>query len=254
MKKSLLLGLGGLLLWGGTTMYAQEVKDTPIDEEVLNRVYVAVQVKAEYPGGMHDFNKDFKSRLQVPEAFITDDKNLFRVIVMFIVERDGTLTDIKAVRNPGHGAGEETVRILKEMPKWNPAIHNGNTVRSQFTLPISVYKEDDASVFIDKKDVSTTPQFIAKAYRPEGIAAFKKQFEEEYTKRITLSKSFQTFLIDFVVELDGTLSDISAIDATTLVENQEVADLIKELGKWKPCRVNNKPIRSIYHLSIGVNK
>ncbi|EHQ43219.1 energy transducer TonB [Myroides odoratus] len=101
-----------------------------------NEVFIAVQVPAEYPGGMQAFNKQFIQRFRTPD--IDSGVKSIRVIVMFIVEKDGSLTDIKVVRDPGYGAGKEAVRVLSNMPKWKPAVQNGKTVRSQFTLPITI--------------------------------------------------------------------------------------------------------------------
>lgn len=101
-----------------------------------NKVFVAVQVKAEYPGGMPAFNKQFISRFRTPD--IDSGVKRIQVIVQFIVEIDGSLTDIKVARDPGYGAGKEAVRVLNSMPKWKPAIQNNRSVRSQFTLPITI--------------------------------------------------------------------------------------------------------------------
>lgn len=102
----------------------------------IDQVFVAVQVKAEPPGGMQAFQKQFISRFRTPD--IDSSVKRLQVIVMFIVERDGSLTDIKVLRDPGYGAGKEAVRVLKNMPKWKPAVQNGRNVRSQFTLPITI--------------------------------------------------------------------------------------------------------------------
>lgn len=59
------------------------------------------------------------------------------VKLKFVVEKDGSFTDIKIVEDK-HGLGNEAIRVLKSMPKWKAAQHNGRTVRSQFTLPIKV--------------------------------------------------------------------------------------------------------------------
>ncbi len=59
------------------------------------------------------------------------------VKLKFVVEKDGSFTDIKIVEDK-FGLGNEAIRVLKSMPKWKAAQHNGRTVRSQFTLPIKV--------------------------------------------------------------------------------------------------------------------
>ena len=59
------------------------------------------------------------------------------VILTFVVERDGSLTEIKALRDPGNGLAEEAIRVLKLAPHWTPGIQNGKKVRVQYTIPIS---------------------------------------------------------------------------------------------------------------------
>ncbi len=67
-------------------------------------------------------------------------KGLLRYVSMlgFVVEKDGTLTDIKVLRDPGYGIGKVAEKVLRSMPKWKPAVQNGRSVRSQFTLPITI--------------------------------------------------------------------------------------------------------------------
>jgi len=56
------------------------------------------------------------------------------VIVSFIVEKDGSLTDIKVLRDMGLGTGEEAMRLLKKSPKWRAGVQNGRNVRVQYTF------------------------------------------------------------------------------------------------------------------------
>ena len=60
-----------------------------------------------------------------------------KVIISFIVEKNGTLSDIRTIKDIGEGCGDEGVRIVKLMPKWKPAKQKGQPVRQQFLLPIS---------------------------------------------------------------------------------------------------------------------
>ncbi len=109
----------------------------PVDgDDDGNKVFIAVQVTASPPGGMAGFTKTFISRFRTPD--IDSSVKKIQVIVKFIVEKDGSLTDITVLRDPGYGAGKEAVRVLQNMPKWKPAVQNGKNVRSQFTLPITI--------------------------------------------------------------------------------------------------------------------
>ena len=104
-------------------------------EEDPNKIYTAVEVKPEYPGGIAAFYKFVQKNFRTPE--VDQDVN-GRVIVNFVVEKDGSLTDIKVVRDLGFGTGKEAIRLLKSAPKWKPGIQNGNPVRVLYSLPIMV--------------------------------------------------------------------------------------------------------------------
>lgn len=125
----------GEIKTGGATGTADKGTTTE-GEEDGNKIFIAVQVTASPPGGMAGFTKTFISRFRTPD--IDSSVKKIQVIVKFIVEKDGSLTDITVLRDPGYGAGKEAVRVLQNMPKWKPAVQNGKNVRSQFTLPITI--------------------------------------------------------------------------------------------------------------------
>jgi protein TonB len=109
-----------------------EVKSDIIND---NHIYVAVEVKPEFPGGIQKFYDFVKKEYRSPNV----DRDLKgNVIVEFVVEKDGSLTDIKVLRDIGHGTGAEAIRTLKKSRKWNPGIQNGVPVRVRYTLPIAV--------------------------------------------------------------------------------------------------------------------
>lgn len=102
-----------------------------------NQIFYAVEVQAVPQGGMEAFYKRFVSNFNPPE--VAGNVNRIRVSLSFVVEKDGSLTDIKVLRDGGYpAAGREAVRVLKTMPKWTAAVQNGRGVRSQFTLPITI--------------------------------------------------------------------------------------------------------------------
>lgn len=102
--------------------------------EATDQVYVSVQVQPEFPGGMDKFRNYVAKNFRVPE----DQDISGRIIVQFVVERDGSLTDIKVMRDLGYGTKNEAIRLLKNSPKWKPGIQNGKPVRVLYSLPISI--------------------------------------------------------------------------------------------------------------------
>jgi periplasmic protein TonB len=61
-----------------------------------------------------------------------------RVIVNFIVDVDGSITDVRVIKDIGNGTGEEAVRVLNTSPKWSPGIYKEKPVRVRYTLPIAL--------------------------------------------------------------------------------------------------------------------
>ena len=103
-----------------------------------NSVYnsAGLQVQPEFPGGMAAFYKYVNSNFRIPEI---DQNMTAKIYVSFVVERDGSLTAIKVLRDPGYGLGKEAERVLKSLKiKWSPGIQNGKPVRASYNLPITI--------------------------------------------------------------------------------------------------------------------
>lgn len=101
-----------------------------------NNIYntAGIEVKPDFPGGLDKFYKFIGKNFQTPEEEGLSGK----IFVTFVVEKDGSLTDIKVVRDIGYGTGKEAIRVLKSCPKWNPGVQNGKPVRVQYSLPINI--------------------------------------------------------------------------------------------------------------------
>lgn len=107
-------------------------KDNKIVED--NTIYNAVEVKPDFPGGIAKFYAYVAKNFKTPD----DEEINGKIIVQFVVEKDGKLTDIKILRDLGFGTGKEAIRVLNSSPKWKPGIQNGRPVRVLYNLPISI--------------------------------------------------------------------------------------------------------------------
>jgi len=101
-----------------------------------NEIYTAVEHSAEFPGGTKAFSTFLVKNLHYP-ADARKNGIQGRVYLTFVVEKDGSLSDIKVARGLGYGCDEEAVRAVKSSPKWTPGTQDGHIVRQQYTLPIS---------------------------------------------------------------------------------------------------------------------
>ncbi|HUH50551.1 MAG TPA: energy transducer TonB [Flavobacterium sp.] len=111
------------------------ISDKNVDAEVIDdkKIYTAVEVMPEYPGGINEFRNYVMNKFIAPEI----DRDLKgQIIVTFVVEPDGSLSNIKAVRDLGYGTGKEAERVIKSSKKWNPGVQNGRKVRVNYTFPI----------------------------------------------------------------------------------------------------------------------
>jgi protein TonB len=97
--------------------------------------FASVEVMPEFPGGQAGWGKYLQKNMKYPP--IARENNITgRVIVSFVVEKNGDLTDIKVLRGIGGGCDEEAVRVLKSAPAWKPGVQNGRNVRVAYTMPI----------------------------------------------------------------------------------------------------------------------
>lgn len=112
---------------------AQDVvnKSEPVSD---SPIFTKVQILPEFPGGMMGFHTYVSKMYKIPSTF----KGSGYLILNFIVEKDGSVTDLKVMRDLGYGTGEEAIRILKMAPKWKPGFQDGVPVRVSYNLPIKL--------------------------------------------------------------------------------------------------------------------
>ena len=112
-----------------------EVVEEVVEEEEQT-IFIVVEESASFPGGIQEMMNFIKNNLKYPQQ-ARETGTQGKVFVSFVVERDGSLTDVKVLRDIGSGCGEEAVRVVKSMPKWKPAKQRGKPVRMQFNLPVA---------------------------------------------------------------------------------------------------------------------
>ena len=114
----------------------QEVKTQVIEQEAPKEIFTVVEENPTYPGGDASRVKFLMDNMKYPE----EAKELGvqgKVFVTFVVEVDGSITDVRVLRGIGSGCDDEAIRVVKSMPKWIPGKQRGVPVRVQFNLPIN---------------------------------------------------------------------------------------------------------------------
>ena len=118
-----------------TETYVPPPPPKPKQEEVADEIFVVVEVQPEFPGGNTAMMKFLSDNIKYP-VIAQENGIQGRVITNFVVERDGSITDVQVVRGVDPSLDKEAVRVIQSMPRWKPGQQRGSAVRVRFTLPV----------------------------------------------------------------------------------------------------------------------
>lgn len=107
------------------------------EEEVVEeqQIFLVVEEMPSYPGGEQEMYRFISQNIEYPRM-AKESGISGRVFVTFVVERDGSVTDVQVLRGIGGGCDEEAIRVIKSMPKWKAGKQRGKAVRVQYRMPI----------------------------------------------------------------------------------------------------------------------
>jgi protein TonB len=121
-----------------TDTKVEEITISPVVEEKedVDQIFLVVEEPASPKGGMQAFYKYVQEKMKYPaQARRMGVEG--KVFVEFVVNRDGSIQDVKVVKGIGAGCDEEAVRVVASAPPWNPGKQRGKPVRSRFVVPIT---------------------------------------------------------------------------------------------------------------------
>lgn len=240
-------------------------------------IFTSVEQMPQFPGGMEKFMEYLKTNLKYP-AVARQNYVQGKVFVRFIVEKDGSLTDVKIVRGIGNGCDEEAQRLVKSSPKWNPGIQNGTPVRVYYTLPVSfslvvqvqqvvlTKANPNADIIIDepvgnadvKQVTNDDPNKIYTSVEQEPLFPGGMQKLAEYLKTnlkypaVARDNQVQgKVFVNFIVEKDGSLTDVKIVRGIGSGCDEEAQRLIKSSPKWRPGIQNGRAVRVYYTMPIS---
>jgi protein TonB len=118
------------------TVVEEIVFDEPVEEEVAEEIFTIVEDQPAPKGGMAAFYEYVGKKLKYPaQARRMGIEG--KVFVEFVVDKDGTITNVKAIKGIGAGCDEEAIRVIQASPKWNPGKQRGRPVKVRMILPIT---------------------------------------------------------------------------------------------------------------------
>lgn len=101
--------------------------------ETKMKVFEVVEQQPAFPGNLSQFLRDY-----IHYPTVAQENGIQgRVIVQFVVETDGSITDVRVVGSVDPSLDKEAIRVVKSMPKWKPGMQKGEPVRVRYTLPVN---------------------------------------------------------------------------------------------------------------------
>lgn len=247
MKKAILLGL----LLVSCVGYSQEVKQ--------DSIYIVADKMPEYPdGGIKGFTEFVAENFQP----LNNPEDITGTIISsFIIDTEGNLRNIEILRDLGYGTGEETIRVLNLSPRWTPGQIQGKNVNVKYTFPIRI--EIKAAVIVDDEKVNNhfamnsdgtyTEVETMPEYPDGGYNGFRRFVAKNFRAPEIIKNLKGQLILQFVVETDGSLTDIKVIRDLGYGTGAEAVRVLKKSKKWKPGTQNGKPVRVKYTLPIIIN-
>jgi len=119
----------------------QVIEEKKEDDE--NKIFEKVEVEASFPGGDGAWRKFLERNLRGDVASEAGaPAGTYTVVVQFVVDKEGNVSDVKALTSHGYGMEDEAVRVIKKGPQWKPAIQNGRNVKAYRRQPITFQIEE----------------------------------------------------------------------------------------------------------------
>ncbi len=106
-----------------------------VKKEPENKVFIRVEQMPQFPGGEREMLLYLRDNIRYP-AIASENGIEGLVVVQFVVNEDGNISDLKVMKGVPGGCSEEAVRVIKKMPLWSPDKQNGRAVKVQFTVPV----------------------------------------------------------------------------------------------------------------------
>ena len=229
----------------------------PADDD---KIYDRVEENAQFPGGNMAMYKWIANHLQYPEE--CREKGIQgRVMIQFVVNKDGSIPEIKVLKSPHSLLSEEAIRVVKAMPKWKPAKDKGKVVRSHFRLPIviklpntqkTVTSEPTEKPITETVEERVFVEYEENAQFPGGDEAMYKWIADniKYPEECKAKGIQGRVTIQFVVNKDGSISEIKTLRSPNPLLSDEAIRVVSAMPKWKPATQMDKPVRCNYRLPI----
>ncbi len=199
-------------------------------ELLSDTVYTKVDKQPSFPGGLGFLFQFIGNNIKYRDVQDFKDPRERRVLIQFIVEADGSLSNIKAIRGTNDSLNREAIRVIAMSPKWEPGIKDGKAVRVSYIVPVPFGRSELHDSYSDEiyPEVTNDPHF------PGGPDAFRKFVADNlrYPKEDRDKGISGKVIVQFVVEKNGSLSNFKALSGPSETMKTEAVRLLSLSPKW----------------------
>jgi TonB family protein len=241
----------------------EAVEAPSIPQDVQKTVYTVVDVMPRFPGGENELLKFLSTNVKYPkEAQESGVKG--RVIASFVVNEDGSISDARIVKGIESSLDAEALRVIGLMPKWTPGEIKGQPVATKYTVPVTfrLSAATGASSPQEKREVEIIDNSDPKnpVYKVVEVMPRFPGGENELLKFLSTNVKYPEkaqaagiqgrVICSFVVEKDGSLSNIKVLRGIEPLLDAEAIRVIKSMPVWTPGKVKDKPVRVLYTVPV----
>ncbi|MEG1026946.1 MAG: energy transducer TonB [Flavobacterium sp.] len=188
------------------------------------------------------------TNLEIPEEISKKyQKSSIDITIILTITKDGSVFNPK-IQNDSLNLESNLKKAVEKLPKWNPKTEDGIAVvsRKAFNLVIPIQQ------IIEEEPIAG--QVYAKANPKDGLRGFYSNYAKNFNgSKFSNSKEIK-MLATFIVEKDGSLTNIKIVESNEPSLNKEAIRVIESMSNWNPATENGKPIRSNFTLPITIKQ
>ncbi len=219
-----------------------EVKAIQKSKVDSNMVFMAVEQAAEFEGGKDAFSKFLQENIKYPAS--ARKANISgKIFVQFIVNTDGTTSEVTTINSLGYGIDEEAMRVIK-LAKWTPGKQSGKALRHRIVVPINFQISKSTEVF---NAVEQQGEYAG------GMEAFGKYLQEnlKYPAAAQRDNKSGKVYVQFIINTDGTASDFNVLKSAGFGFDEEALRVLSSVPKWVAGIQSGRVVRSRFTVPIA---
>lgn len=232
----------------GQAKAEMEAAKQAIEED--GEVFLIVEQMPRFEGGdLNKFRQWVQMRVQYPKELQQAGVE-GRVIVSFEVDKDGSVVNVQTRRTPDSRLSDRVVKLVKQSPKWEPGKQRGQAVRVSYTIPIEfkITKTEAEPQAAEAHEEENTPFLIVEqmpTFEGGDINAFRQWTEAQLKPQHDADGNPLTGMVicSFVIEADGSLSEIIPLRSPDQRLTDEVVRIIKLSPRWEAGRQRGQAVR-----------